>query len=570
MAKMYPDFFDRDVKSSAERRLYEALARDLGDEWVVFHHVKWIGIDDLGRRCDGEADFVVAHAQLGVLVIEVKGGRIHFDESTGHYISTDREGIEHDIQDPFEQAMKSKKNFIEKVRGLPGWPRGRVLFGHAVAFPDMIAQTTQLRLNAPRDVVIDAVDLAALEQKLRNIYLFWNTSSRPSLQAYIPLGQSGMNVLVSTLYQSGLIRNPLLAESVRNDEQALVRLTNNQLGYLRFLRNHRRAAIGGCAGSGKTFLAVEKARQLAENEQQKVLFLCYNQGLAYHIREELGYQRLFDVFDFHQLCTHLAREAGQTLPSQNTDSQEYFDTVLPSFLWKAVDVLGPRYDAVIVDEGQDFRSEWWEVLPWLLQDPDNGYFYIFFDDNQRMYRDRSPVPLTLAHEPYHLDENCRNTQRIANVVRKFYAGEQSLKVLGPEGLPIEIVLYSTPHNGKDQLRRVLHRLIVEGGFSHDQITVLSARGTRVSDVLGQRLGNIQLTDRLPLANGEVFATTIRRFKGLENTVIVLCEVDGRLPVEDIEVLMYVGTSRAKLYLLVLLAEDAPEKVTEIFKPYFPR
>ena len=82
MARMYPALFDRDIQSSAERRLFEAFARELDDEWVVLHHVKWIGNDEFGRPHDGEADFAVAHPYLGVLVLEVKGGRIRFDETT--------------------------------------------------------------------------------------------------------------------------------------------------------------------------------------------------------------------------------------------------------------------------------------------------------------------------------------------------------------------------------------------------------------------------------------------------------------------------------------------------------
>jgi len=105
MSQMYPVLLDPDTKSPAERRLYEAFARELDDEWTVLHHVKWIGHDDRGRPRDGEADFVVAHPHLGILVIEVKGGRIRFDEITGHYISTDRNTVEHDAGDPFEQAM---------------------------------------------------------------------------------------------------------------------------------------------------------------------------------------------------------------------------------------------------------------------------------------------------------------------------------------------------------------------------------------------------------------------------------------------------------------------------------
>ena len=54
------------------------------------------------RQADGEADFVMIHPDHGVLVVEVKGGRIRTSE--GEWYSVDRHGAEHEIKNPFEQA----------------------------------------------------------------------------------------------------------------------------------------------------------------------------------------------------------------------------------------------------------------------------------------------------------------------------------------------------------------------------------------------------------------------------------------------------------------------------------
>lgn len=550
VVQLYPPILDPNTKSSAERRLYEAFARELNDEWVVFHHVKWLGQDELGRPRDGETDFVVAHPQLGVLVIEAKGGGIHFDPSTGHFISTDHERMQHDIGDPFEQATASKHTLIAKLRAARGWPQRRVIFGHAVAFPDAVVETAWLRPNAPREIIIDALDVVSLAKRLQDALNYW----RGQAASDAPPGQAGLEVLVRTLAQADRIRHPLLAESTRVDEQTLIRLTEKQVRYLRFLKGHRRAAIAGCAGSGKTFLAVEKARQLAA-DGHKVLLTCFNRALAEHVGESLGYRRQFDVFNFHQLCIHWANQAGQRLTYRENAPPEYFSITLPNALMKALEQIAAPYDAIIVDEGQDFRPEWWEVLPWLLQDPVNDLLYVFFDDNQRVYRDRSAIPIEA--EPYPLDENCRNTQRVFERVNSFYSGPQTPIALGPAGQPVEIISYTTPNDGTNQLRRVLHRLLNESGFAPGELAVLTSLGVERSQILGQRLGNIQLTDRLPLAPGEVFATTVRRFKGLERPVIVLSEVDGRISVEEAETLMYVGTSRAKTYLVILVGQDAP-------------
>ena len=568
MARMFPARFDTSTNSPAERRLYEALAHQLDDEWAVLHHVKWIGNDEFGHPRDGEADFVVAHPYKGVLVLEVKGGRIRFDETTGHFISRDRDDIAHDIGDPFEQAMKSKKTLLEKMRGVSGWPGRRVIFGHAVALPDAVVQASMLRPNAPREIIIDALDLASLEGRLNTALTFWNGQETPTVPHYVPPGRAGIDALIRTLAQSETIRNPLLARSSRDDEQNIVRLTQRQFHFMRFLRGQRRAAIAGCAGSGKTLLAIEKARQLVEEGLEKILFTCYNRALAQYLGEMLGYQKQFDVFSFHQLCVYWANQAGQTMTYREEAPPDYFNETLPNALMEAINTLGVQYDAIIVDEGQDFRQEWWEVLPWLLHDPADGILYVFFDDNQRVYRDRSPIPI--AGEPYLLDENCRNTQRIFSSVERFYDSTQMPTALGPEGQPIEVIPYTDAAEGKAQLQRLLQRLLNEEGFTYDEIAVLSARGFQASQILEQRLGDIQLTDRLPLAPGEVLATTIRRFKGLERSVIVLCEVDSRIPSRDAEALMYVGTSRAKTYLAVLLGQDAPAIVRDTLATYIPK
>ncbi|MHB8598529.1 MAG: NERD domain-containing protein [Ktedonobacteraceae bacterium] len=567
MARMYPAHFDTSTNSSAERRLYDAFSRELDDEWVVLHHVKWIGNDEFGHPRDGEADFVVAHPYLGVLVFEIKGGRVRFEETTGHFISKDRYDIEYDIGDPFEQAMKSKKTLLEKMRGVSGWPGRRVNFGHAVALSDTVVQTGWLRPNAPREIIIDALDLASLEGQLRTALTFWSGQATPAFPHYVPPGRAGIDALVHALAQSETIRNPLLAESSRDDEQNIVRLTQRQFHFLRFLKGQRRAAVAGCAGSGKTLLAIEKARQLAEEGLEKILFTCYNRALAQYLGETLGYQNQFEVFSFHQLCVYWANQAGQAITSREEASPDYFNETLPNALMEAIDTLGSQYDAIIVDEGQDFRQEWWEVLPWLLHDPADSILYVFFDDNQRLYRDRSPIPV--VGEPYQLIENCRNTQRIFSVVGRFYSGVQTPVALGPEGQSIEVIPYTDAADGKTQLHGLLQRLLDEEGFTHSEIAVLTARGFQTSDVLGQRLGTIQLTGRLPLAPGEVLATTVRRFKGLERSVIVLCEVDSRIPPGDAESLMYVGTSRAKTYLVVLLGLDAPGIVRSALTAYIP-
>lgn len=555
MTRMYPAVLDPETRSPAERQLYRAFKRQLNNEWIVFHSVRWLDTQG-GQPRDGETDFIVAHPRLGILVMEVKGGAISFDEATGCYVSTDSGRGEHPIGDPFQKATADKHLLIAKLRRTPHFPNRRIVFGHMVAFSDAVVEASWLRLNAPRDIIIDAQDLNSLEERLRSAMGFWRGENPTETSP----GKEGINSLIRLLAQSRRIRHPLLAEKARADQEQLVKLTESQYRYLRFLGGQRRAAIAGCAGSGKTFLAVEKARSLSEDEGLDVLFTCYNRALADHVGDTLGYRQLFDVFSFHQLCFRIARRAGEPVSYRGYRSPEYYDVELPNALLEGIEKLGSQYDAIIVDEGQDFRAGWWEALPWLLHHPGSGILYAFYDSNQQVYPDRGQIPIETT--PFLISENCRNTRRVFKVVEEFYAGTDQPTVLGPEGTPVKVIEYAGERGSRTQLRKLLHYLLTENRFEPREVAILTARGTNSSVILGRRFGNYQLTDQLPLKIGEVFATTIRRFKGLDRPAIVLCEVDGTLTQEETEALMYVGTSRAKAYLAILVAASAPVRVRE--------
>ena len=136
-----------------------------------------------------------------------------------------------------------------------------------------------------------------------------------------------------------------------------------------------------------------------------------------------------------------------------------FDQQLPEACMEAADILGVRYDAIVVDEGQDFHEDWWIPIQTLLRDPDDGILYIFFDDNQRIYVRHSTFPI--QQPPYSLTVNCRNTQNIHRVVMQFYDAEEQPTARGPEGRPPEVIVYERPHHLRETLQDVLLRLTRE-------------------------------------------------------------------------------------------------------------
>ena len=148
---------------------------------------------------------------------------------------------------------------------------------------------------------------------------------------------------------------PVMWGEFRREQEQMIRLTEQQYTVLDLLNRYRRALISGCAGSGKTTLAVEKAQRLAR-QKFRVLFTCYNKNLAADLRQKLTGLPTLDIVHFHELCYQLAEKAG-VLPDRpgSDDSQgwqHFFDEQLPEAVMDAADVLEDvRYDAIVVDEG---------------------------------------------------------------------------------------------------------------------------------------------------------------------------------------------------------------------------
>jgi hypothetical protein len=521
-----------ETDSNAERRLFERLRDETPDEIVAFHSVAWQLPGQNGRPEQGEADFVLAHPDYGVLTLEVKGGSVRYDAQVGRWFTTGKKG-EARIKDPARQASTSSHAL---GRALARSARGggeRVSFGHAVAFPDTRVPHKALRPDLPRELVLDHADVMKLPERIDKLFRHWFDGEKE------PLGAEGIARLERLLANSFELRAPLAFE-LREEERRLYELTEQQYRVLDMLSRQARVAIAGCAGSGKTFLAAEKARRLAA-QGFKVLVVVFNVLLAEHLRRGLADEPGITVRAFYGLCREVAEEAGLDFPEEPDPGEEgaYYTALAAAFAEHA-DVMASRFDALIVDEGQDVSADWWLPLQILLTDPDLSPLYVFFDDNQRLF----PVPsgLPFLESPVQLTVNCRNTRRINELVMRFYKGG-TLDAAGPEGPPVDRRIYETEAELLAQLDEAVARWVGEAEVAPDDIALLTGHAARRSALWKvDALGGISLTDD-PWERNRIVRCSLFRFEGLERMVVGLCELDGARSEA-----LYVGMSRPSVFL----------------------
>jgi hypothetical protein len=547
MAKMYPERLLDDVPSEAEETLYLELQRQLPDEYVVLHSVKWLNRRPTSHDEDGEVDFLVVDPRRGLLIIEVKGGSIGRDGVSGRWYSTNRFGTAYPLGDPFAQATRNLHALVRKLREGAATKHHSYRLQRAVAFPDTVVGRQDLGVDIDRAMIIDSSDLNDLERAVRRAL------GSPGQKGDV--SQEAVKALVEMLAPTWHIRRPGLVAQMKRSERKVLELTEQQYVLLDWLAHQPRGMVAGCAGSGKTFMAMEQARRLAR-QGFRVLFTCFNQALADWVRHELR-TSLADVEsppyvdNYHDVAAEYVRRAGRELPDPDAmraeEKSRYYNEELPAMFAEAVGSVPERFDAVIVDEAQDFSSGWWVTLLELLEDPDKGLLYIFHDSNQRIYsRD---VAFPIPGRPFPLTANLRNTRAIHELAMGYHCDRQGISCKGPEGREPELIAVE-PGKERHALRRVVVRLVREEGVPPEQIVVLTPRRSSSAFREGDDAGNnLRLTwgeagsDRLRIRN--VYA-----YKGLEAPVVILVEPEGG-PDENREHMLYVALSRARHHLIVL-------------------
>jgi len=539
MAKMIPPNFDPTTTSAAEETLYYRLQNHLEDDWTVLHSLPWLD-QSRPRLREGECDFLLLHPRYGLLVLEAKSGTPHYDGKNAEWNYDDGQRI----KDPFRQA-RTGEHFINTLlcQKSPAWRDAGLPFGHAVAFPDASSVTGNLRPDMGMDLLFLEPDLNRLQAAVIKV-----------LGRFGEPGSGDMSVIDSALgvLQPTFALVPSLAPTIELARKELVRLTEEQAFALEGLDGNPRLVVRGGAGTGKTLLVLTQARKLAA-EGKRVLVLCFNRPLGAFLHDELAdnSDQVLAV-TFHDFCLQVLQGA-EVAPPDSSD-KTYWDKLLPDAALSAMSAFPTRYDAILVDEAQDFRSDWWLMIEEFLADPAKSHFHLFGDDQQNLYGRRGELPFTKPE--FILRRNCRNTQPIAQYTNQAVGTEnaRAIAVL-PEGPEPVIHAVSSESEEREAVRRVLHELVQEQGLTPGQIVILGCHKLERSSFADHlKLGNLTIQSaHIPPAPNTVRYSTIHKFKGLEADCVLLTGIGqpSTFYTEDhMQRFKYVGGSRARVILHV--------------------
>jgi len=540
MARIQPEGWNEMSVTGAAQREIETLtllAGALPDDYTVFHGVHWTNIDKGANAFSvyGEIDFIVLSPDGRLLLIEQKSG---FLAETDEGLAKRYPGL--------DKPKLVKNQILRSVTALrqrfdsDGEKLG---IDYLLYCPDYQVRRVEAA-GIAADRIVDARQRDQLPAVIRQILpLTALTPQRERVQRFLS------NVLQLVPDPSAMI----------GQAHALVtRLSGGLATWARQLEfSPFRLRVLGTAGSGKTQLALAEF-SAALSAGKKPLYVSYNRPLADHVRRLLpaGGQ----VASFHQLCDSFARATGlqpdYSDPGIWRQMEEHLAATELSGDW--------LFDTLIIDEGQDFSERWRDALLRMLR-PEGRALWLE-DPMQNLYG-REPVALP-GWVTLRSNANYRSPRQIIEWLSALSPDASFVEAASPfGGSHVDLLIY--PDGDTEKLHTQTLQAITRclgAGFKRQDIALISFRGRENSrllnlDVLGNHPlksfnGQYDLFGNPLFREGDLLAESVYRFKGQSAPAVIFTEVDFAELDEKGFRKLFVGLTRARLKLVMVISERA--------------
>lgn len=556
MVTFIPPYMGEEIKSNAERKMYDVLQELNLKNAYVLHS---LGLPRHRSKIYGEIDFVVV-CERGVACLEIKGGRVEC--RNGQWTFIDRYGTERvKPEGPFAQVtgnMFSLRDILK--RHFEGNPHMRnILMASGVVFPDITFHSDSQEIIP--EIIYDRTT-EDISGYLNRVFDYWQQRQHREPSKLSP---SDIREIVQFL-RADFCFIPSLNDRLEQVEQKLVRLTKEQAQLMQALGMNDHLIVEGGAGTGKTLLAAEYARRQLE-QGDRVLYLTYNKNLAHHVMRSLPESGQLKVVNIHALFGEYISVDVEELKK---DPQNYFAQVLPERFYDYISdkmATDPeaekiQYDVLIMDEGQDIlKPLYLYSLDCLLKGGLNlGRWAVFYDEKQNIYnpeyQEGMDILRSYPHTKFRLFVNCRNTVQIGTYSAKA-SGVTFAEFMRENGEEVGKISYEDEKDFGRKIKEIL-KVLREGKVSAGDITFLSPKKYKNSKLAAMKVKINELNDDFQPDPAVPVYATIQGFKGLDAKVVILCDVEA-LRNETFSQYIYLAGTRARTLLYIVGSTEFWEK-----------
>jgi superfamily I DNA/RNA helicase len=341
-----------------------------------------------------------------------------------------------------------------------------------------------------------------------------------------------------------------------------------------------RFMLRGAAGTGKTMAICARARLLRERHPAwRILVLCFNTSLASLLRRALPADPRTEVATFHDWAQAQLEASGVVIPpppGRGTQWDGYWTQDMAHLLLTAFReqrIAPGAYQAILIDEGQDFVGDWYRALVQAL-DPATDELLVALDPAQNIYGREvawGDLDLGVAARTRNLEVNHRNSPPIAAAACRLILsldGDAGGPPARPDPADAALAGGSAPE---------VHRCATFESSRADALAWIRerrARGVPARDLLVLGLSRLDMITVnawlnskgvdawLPAVTSDadgVRVSTIHAAKGLEADGVLLLDAHHLQTRTDAEArrLLYIAMTRARHDLAISYFRDVP-------------
>lgn len=568
-------FPDATVNSRSEKRFFE-LASQLSDDWYLWMNAQLcFQIDSLRGEFNREIDGVLYNPTCGMLLVECKDGNITAERSNANLdeLVWKQSGriLSRSPVDQVKTVIHTLHDHFGKMFPKEDHGSYRICVQWATFFPETEVAESFIRQIPQSHLFLkgDATSPRTFEKKVRKALATRESSFGGKPYPNEILDGENLQRLIDFFASYG---EPSWPELWAMNESMRVQPTDLQRMLMKTITRNRQMRIEGVAGSGKSMLVKWEADRL-EKEGKRVAVLCYNDLLAEQLEQSLNPENRRDssieVHSFHRFAQKYVRlakvpDAPRKEPRDPDARSEYFER-LPAYFDRALDILRNEssrsrpsnrfFDALLIDEGQDFENGWLDTALKLLRDREHGTVRFFYDPAQTLYARNVLGNAAINAMPVMvLPCGYRSTRKILDWI----CAETDIRIPcydnTPLGKDVDVRFYTDPRTQEEMLAKEVERLRKKKVDPKD-ILVVSLHSRSHSGLKALENKTFKWSDvNESLDSQRINIVSARRYKGLDSRVVILCDMtvsqdDPGFPYSDAHLLL-VAATRAREHLVV--------------------